>query len=556
MNITKRITKFLLIAALAIPAWSTASAQKPTAPPEMAPTENQVREKAKDLKGLSVATRNSESRSVGKSVSIDASNAIKLSTPISKVKVSTAPDGPKVKGVKPVNAVNSDAKTGQPRRTSAPQLKAPELRTDVPDGYALIVFVVGDVWGDGSGYQMLIDQNATMYASWNSNGISQSIYNMAEYTIPENADYNASGNATNFLVNQTGQVVVPAGTYDILITNPTPGDKVYAASANGNIGGRIDDYAIAAGNVYTFTVSLGGTNDQTDVEITSVADMLETPTNLVADPGVTSANISWEAGMNNESWNLRYRPYVDKTLINRLWDLSVDNYLEQLDEGWFVVDNDNDSKNWDLAYNSNAENDLCFYSFSYDNGTSYDPDNWLISPAIGLGGTLKFKLWNRNSNYKDKVAVYLYIGNLDLNSNLSINDFVKISDDYAPGTSPTEYTLSLSSYSGVGHLLFRHYNSYDKYSIYLDDIEVTVPNPVELPEWTYVNDVTNPYTITGLTSNTTYEVQVQGVGNNTTTDWTNSVVFTTLESIDPTRNCDRHPQSYLLGGRDDCNTRC
>ena len=546
MNITKRITKFLLIAALAIPAWTTASAQNRTAPPEMAPTENQVREKAKDLKGLSVATRNSESRPVGKSVSINASNAIKLSTPISKVKVSTAPDGPKVKGVKPVNAVNSDAKTGQPSRTSAPQLKAPELRTDVPDGYALIVFVVGDVWGDGTGYQMLLDKDATMYDSWysasNSGSIgkiqSQDIYNIADYTIPENADYVASGNAENFLVNQTGQVVVPAGTYDILIANPTPGSGIWLASANGNIGGRINDYAIAAGNVYTFTVSLGGTNDQTDVEITSVADMLETPTNLVADPGVTSANISWEAGMNNESWNLRYRPYVDKTLINRLWDLSVDNYLEQLDEGWFVVDNDNDSKNWDLAYNSNAENDLCFYSFSYDNGTSYDPDNWLISPAIGLGGTLKFKLWNRNSNYKDKVAVYLYIGNLDLNSNLSINDFVKISDDYAPETSPTEYTLSLSSYSGVGHLLFRHYNSYDKYSIYLDDIEVTVPNPVELPEWTYVNDVTNPYTITGLTNNTTYEVQVQGVGNNTTTDWTNSVVFTTLESIDPTTELD------------------
>jgi len=486
MNITKRITKFLLIAALAIPAWTTASAQNRAVPPEMAPTENQVREKAKDLKGLSVATRNSESRSVGKSVSINASNAIKLSTPISKVKVSTAPDGPKVKGVKPVNAVNSDAKTGQPRRTSAPQLKAPDLRTDVPDGYALIVFVANDVWGDGSGYQMLLDKDATMYASWYNNGspsLSQSIYSMADYKIPENADYDASGNATNFLVNQTGQVVVPAGTYDIIITNPTPGDKVYVASENGNIGGRADDYSIAAGNVYTFTMSMGSdSHDQTDVEITSVADALGDPTNLVADPGVTSANISWEAGLNNEGWNLRYRPYVDKTLINRLWDLSVDNYLEQLDEGWFVVDNDNDSKNWDLAYNSNAENDLCFYSFSYDNGTSYDPDNWLISPAIGLGGTLKFKLWNRNSSYKDKVAVYLYIGNLDLNSNLSINDFVKISDDYAPGTSPTEYTLSLSSYSGVGHLLFRHYNSYDKYSNYLDDIEVTVQNPVELPE--------------------------------------------------------------------------
>jgi hypothetical protein len=39
MNITKRITKFLLIAALAIPAWTSLSAQKPTAPPEKVATE-------------------------------------------------------------------------------------------------------------------------------------------------------------------------------------------------------------------------------------------------------------------------------------------------------------------------------------------------------------------------------------------------------------------------------------------------------------------------------------------------------------------------------------
>ena len=58
MSITKRITKFLLIAALAFPAWNAASAQKPTAPPEKATTENQVLEKAKDLKGHSVAKKN------------------------------------------------------------------------------------------------------------------------------------------------------------------------------------------------------------------------------------------------------------------------------------------------------------------------------------------------------------------------------------------------------------------------------------------------------------------------------------------------------------------
>ena len=75
MNCTRRIIKFMLVAAIALPAWHASVAQNRAVPPEEAPTENQVREKANDLKGLSVATRNAESRPVGKSVSIDASNA-------------------------------------------------------------------------------------------------------------------------------------------------------------------------------------------------------------------------------------------------------------------------------------------------------------------------------------------------------------------------------------------------------------------------------------------------------------------------------------------------
>ncbi len=543
MNITKRITKFLLIAALAIPAWTSLSAQKPTAPPEMAPTENQVREKAKDLKGLSVATRNSESRPVGKPASLNAKRGFNLGTPSSKARVSKAPKGPKVQGVQPVKAVNNEAKTGQPRRTTVPKLKASELRTDVPEGYALIVFVANDVWGDGSGYQMLIDQNATMYASWSSNGISQSIYDMAEYTIPENADYNDSGNATNFLVNQTGQVVVPAGTYDILITNPTPGDKVYAASANGNIGGRIDDYAIAAGNVYTFTVSLGDTKDQTDVAITSVADALGDPTNLVADPSYTSADISWEAGMNNEGWNLRYRPYVDVKDYNRLWDFPVADGTTVSTGGWMLYDYDGDGNNWAYAAtDSNPITDACLYSQSWISGTgAVTPDNWAISPEVKLGGTLKFKA--RTNGYAETLGVFVYQG--DINS-ASASDLIQeqVGSDLAltsSNTSFAEYTYDLSAYTGYGYIIIRHYNCSNGYNVYVDDIQVIVPENQEVPaeaEWTYVNDVTNPYTITGLTSNTTYEVQVQGVGNNTTTDWTSSVVFTTLERQDPTQSLD------------------
>ena len=67
MSITKRISKFLLIAALAIPAWSAASAQNRTAPPE-----NQILEEATSR---SVAKRNAESRPSVKKESLKVSTS-------------------------------------------------------------------------------------------------------------------------------------------------------------------------------------------------------------------------------------------------------------------------------------------------------------------------------------------------------------------------------------------------------------------------------------------------------------------------------------------------
>lgn len=453
-------------------------------------------------------------------------NALPMGKPISKVISYSNPDAPKEKAEKTSTAVNNKMRTAvKPVSTSAPKLRGikPKANDDVAEGYARVILTVGDVWGDGSGYQMLLDKDATIYDSFdpNTGTATAAMYSGAEYKIPANADNNAS--TSNVLVNGSLSIDVPAGTYDIFLTNPTPGDRVWLASANGNVGGRINDYELKSRCSYEFVVSLSGQNDQVNVEIYDPTEVTM-PTNLVANPSATSAQVCWESGQNNETWKLRWRPYVDITQTNRLWDLPYSGYEEQLD-GWLIVDNDGDGKNWGINTSGNANNDLCFYSYSFNSNTSYDPDNWLVTPAIGLGGTLKFKLKNANSRYKDKVAVYLYQGELDTYAGIDINDFVKISNDYSPGTSFTQYTINLSQYSGVGHILFRHYDSNDKYAIYLDDVEVTVPNAVTVPAWTYVNNATSPYTINGLTTGTTYEVQVQGTGYGETTDWTNSTIF-------------------------------
>ena len=114
---------------------------------------------------------------------------------------------------------------------------------------------VGDVWGDGSGYQLLIDADATLCDTGFYYGIDQdnlrAYYDMAEYKVPEDALL-----MENYVMDgQSASVQIEPGVYDVLVLNPTP-DFDYIFVAGGNA--IIDDFEFEKGYTYIFEISLDG----------------------------------------------------------------------------------------------------------------------------------------------------------------------------------------------------------------------------------------------------------------------------------------------------------
>ena len=426
------------------------------------------------------------------------------------------------------------------------------LRDDIPEGYCSVTLAAGDVWQDGSGYQMLLDADFNTYGTvipetgglTSYGNASAATYAEFEYKIPENAD--GDMNTANIVLNDAVTIFIPAGIYDWCITNPTPGDRIWIASANGSIPGRYNDFEFAAGATYIFTVSLGGSNDRVDLEIVDPTAPVM-PTNLTVDPAATTADVAWEND-HDMAFNLRYRPWTDMSGGPKEWHFGIDTYEAEINEGFWVYDADGDGVDWGLAYSDDAQTDVCWYSGSYISGYGVlTPDNYLGTPTVALKGQLKFTLWGRSDYYPENLMVYAMLG-----EEFNLDNLVPLFDaDILSTVDPVEYTVDLSQFNGeMGCIVFRNYGTYDQWMLYLDDICVGDPNDAIQPEeWIYVNDLpaTN-FTIEGLTPETTYEVEVQSVSEDgRTSDWTAPVVFTTLEAgAQPTEKTQTPDGSYAV----------
>ena len=346
---------------------------------------------------------------------------------------------------------------GAPDETPVPETPAPE--TPAPGGTATIILEVGDVWGDGSGYQMLLDPTHTFYGNQiptegpltSSGDAPAGLYESFGYTIPVNADGNL--NTSNIVINDSVSIQVPAGTYDWCIANPTPGDRIWIASEQGNVGGRADDYVFEAGYTYHFVVYLLGQNDATDVTITP-NNPVETPTPIVTDEPVT------EIPGETTGWYFESDPAA---------------------EGWTWEDHDGDGNNWAWMYDAGL---TVFEGLGMMNSQSYinyvgalTPDNWLITPAFVGGGELTFYMAGQDPAYAaEPIGVYV-----------SMDGGATWGDELAYFVATGDYVqqhVDLSDYAGVTiQVAFRHYDVTDQFSVNIDQVEVTTggDTPVETP---------------------------------------------------------------------------
>ena len=451
---------------------------------------------------------------------------------------------------------------------------------------ATIILTAHDVWGDGSGYQLVLDADATAYGtvyntSSESNPWSATDYSEFEFTIPEGAEYNTE--TTSVVVDGSVTLEIPAGTYDWFILNPTPGDMVYLAADNGDIPTKQDDYVFEAGKVYEFTMRIpdGANGDGVFVDIKSDVDEstldwttvnnvtspytiegLTPETDYIAqvqavyDEGVSkwasttfttlnsnpvpydvavtplhnSATIEWKG--ESDSYEVKYRTATTLSDTPTFFEDFEDLEEGALPEGWTTIDNDGDGNTWSTHTNTGTGNysthsgDGVAISASYS-GAPLTPDNWLITPKISLGGGVGVWMSAQDSNWSDE-HVALYVSTEATIADVS--DFVEIMPETVVTGEYVQYTADLTAYEGQeGYIAIRHFNCTDMFVLNVDDFGVYPAAPAG--EWITITTTDTSVELTGLDPDTKYDYMITGIKGESSAS-TEIASFTTLGEHD------------------------
>ncbi|MBP6429173.1 MAG: choice-of-anchor J domain-containing protein, partial [Bacteroidales bacterium] len=240
---------------------------------------------------------------------------------------------------------------------------------------------------------------------------------------------------------------------------------------------------------------------------------------------------------------------------------------------WYIIDSINTSsyfwKTSSSAYNGSKSIYFEGYGSATTTTSTYNNNDWLISPVITLTGNERLNFWSKksSSSYKPDLLIYaMDVSQGDLNPTASNANFIYLGevDTNLLSTTYAPYEFNLSTLVGDYRFAFVRKKNANG-SVYLDDVKVSaIPTcfpPTEVaisnistdqadlnftpassgdPSWymmlkdltTNITDTTQiftfPHTLLNLTSNTNYSVSIMtDCGDGSFSDVTNSVTFRT-----------------------------
>ena len=260
----------------------------------------------------------------------------------------------------------------------------------------------------------------------------------------------------------------------------------------------------------------GSTTEWSEVgTFTTLSPCEVAPSGLTATSTATTATLNWNGFQ--ESYSVRYLPFI----------LYEGFESGTMPDGWTRT-----GSYWQITSGTGYYDHTGAATGNYNAGCfigNYVNSDILITPVMDLGNvasaTLSFNFWNTN-----------WYGDIDtLNVYYRVNggEWQSLYTNYDETEGWIPVTINLEGMAAHYQIGFEC-KDHNSYGMGIDDVMVT---GINTSEWTTVTNVSSPHNLTGLTPETQYLWQVQGLdcdGEGSTTEWSEMGIFTTLAGIDLT----------------------
>ncbi len=246
-------------------------------------------------------------------------------------------------------------------------------------------------------------------------------------------------------------------------------------------------------------------NNESGWEINGFTTLVSNPApiDVVVDPSYTSANLEWTGYASN--YEVKYRKvsfFDDFTNGLGRWTIYTEgDKIDGNDEGWIGINGMAAAYSW--------------LKTGPKTGISLNANNWLVTPEVELGGTLKFWAY---SSWGDEYEVLLST------TDNAIGNFTTTLKAMGVAPNPgAEVSIDLSAYEGqTGYIAIHHVHS-GGYYIDIDNFEISNDT------WKTATTGTNSIELTDLEPGTEYEFIITGIKEGCPNASTPVATFTTLD---------------------------